>query len=70
MPKIKTHKGAARRYGITGSGKLVRMKRHSSHLRRKKPKNVRNQFDAKLPVSETQRRRILVLIPAFAKKAA
>lgn len=68
MPKLKTHKGAARRYGISGAGKLLRMKRHSSHLRRKKPKNVRNTYDSKLPVSPTQRRRILTLIPAFAKK--
>jgi large subunit ribosomal protein L35 len=70
MPKMKTHKGAARRYGITGGGKLVRMKRHSSHLRRKKPKTVRNQYDDTVPVSPTQRRRILKLIPAFAKKAS
>jgi large subunit ribosomal protein L35 len=65
MPKIKTHKGAKARYGVTGSGKLVRMKRHSSHLRRTKPKAIRNQFDAKLPVSSTQRRRVLTLVPAY-----
>jgi ribosomal protein L35 len=64
---MKTHKGAKARYGVTGSGKLVRMKRHSSHLRRKKPKAVRNQFDAKLPVSATQRRRVLALVPAYNK---
>ena len=67
MPKMKTHKGAAKRYGITGTGKLVRMKRHSSHLRRKKPKVVRNQFDEKQPVSATQRKRVLKLIPAYNK---
>ena len=70
MPKLKTHKGAARRYGITGGGKLYRMKRHSSHLRRKKPKAVRNDFGVKQPVSETQTKRVLKLIPAFAKKAS
>ena len=67
MPKLKTHKGAKARYGITGTGKLVRMKRHSSHLRRKKPKTVRNQYDEKLPVSATQRKRVLKLIPAYNK---
>jgi large subunit ribosomal protein L35 len=67
MPKIKTHKGAQARYGVTGSGKLVRMKRHSSHLRRKKPKAVRGDYDAKLPVSPTQRRRVLTLVPAYNK---
>ena len=67
MPKLKTHKGAKARYGITGTGKLVRMKRHSSHLRRKKPRVVRSQFDEKQPVSPTQRKRILKLIPAYNK---
>jgi large subunit ribosomal protein L35 len=67
MPKMKTHKGAAARYGITGTGKLLRMKRHSSHLRRKKPKVVRSEFSKKQPVSATQRKRVLKLIPAFNK---
>ena len=67
MPKLKTHKGAKNRYGVTGTGKLVRMKRHSSHLRRKKPKAVRAQFDEKQPVDSTQRKRILKLIPAYNK---
>ena len=51
MPKLKTHKGAKARYGVTGSGKLVRMKRHSSHLRRKKPANAKRLYGKKLPVS-------------------
>jgi large subunit ribosomal protein L35 len=67
MPKLKTHKGAQARYEVTGSGKLMRMKRHSSHLRRKKPKVVRNQFDEKQPVSSTQRKRVLRLVPAYNK---
>lgn len=36
MPKLKTHKGAKARIHVTGSGKLMRRKRMSSHLRRKK----------------------------------
>ena len=40
MPKLKTHKGAKARIHVTGSGKLMRRKRMSSHLRRKKPKKV------------------------------
>ena len=41
MPKIKTHKGAKRRFHITGSGKIMRVKGGKSHLRRRKPKRVR-----------------------------
>lgn len=36
MPKLKTHKGAAKRFRITKNGKLMRMKAGRSHLRRKK----------------------------------
>jgi large subunit ribosomal protein L35 len=31
MPKMKTHKGAAKRFGVTGSGKVVRGKGWSGH---------------------------------------
>ena len=67
MPKIKTHKGAQRRYGVTGSGKLMRMKRHSSHLRRKKPKAVRRTFSTTQAADPTQRRRILRLVPSLSR---
>ena len=65
MPKMKTHKGAQRRYGVTGSGKLLRMKRHSSHLRRKKPKTVTRTYSTTQPVDATQRKRVLRLVPAL-----
>ena len=44
MPKLKTHKGAKARIHVTGTGKLMRMKRMSSHLRRKKPTNVTRKY--------------------------
>ena len=34
--KLKTHKATAKRFRVTGSGKLVRTKIGKSHLRRKK----------------------------------
>lgn len=36
MPKMKTHKGAAKRFRITGGGKLRRRKAFRSHLLEKK----------------------------------
>ena len=62
MPKLKTHKGAASRFRVTGTGKLVRMKGHRSHLRRKKPANVRRKYGSKLPVSAADAKRIKRLI--------
>ena len=63
MPKLKTHKGAKARFHVTGSGKIMRRKRMSSHLRRKKPKKVRRQFFGKIPLSGSDRKRISRLIP-------
>ena len=49
--KLKTHKAAAARIHVTGTGKLLRMKRHRSHLRRKKSAKVKREFGQKLPIS-------------------
>jgi len=32
MPKMKTHRGAAKRFRITGSGSIRRKKAYNSHL--------------------------------------
>jgi large subunit ribosomal protein L35 len=32
MPKMKTHRGAAKRFRVTGKGKLIRKKAYNSHL--------------------------------------
>ena len=37
MPKMKTHRGAAKRFKITGSGKVRRRKAFRAHLLEKKP---------------------------------
>ncbi|MDD2569038.1 MAG: 50S ribosomal protein L35 [Clostridia bacterium] len=43
MPKMKSHRGAAKRYKVTGTGKLIRHKAFSSHiLETKSPKRKRN----------------------------
>ena len=63
MPKLKTHKGAKARIHITGSGKLMRRKRMSSHLRRKKPKKVTRKFADKLLVDSKDIKRFKRLLP-------
>ena len=43
MPKMKTHKGSAKRFRVTGSGKIMRNKAFKSHIMTKKsPKRKRN----------------------------
>jgi len=42
MPKMKTHRGAAKRFRLTSSGKLVRRSAFKSHiLEKKSPKRKR-----------------------------
>jgi large subunit ribosomal protein L35 len=36
MPKMKTHRGAAKRFKVTGSGKIVRRKAFLNHILEKK----------------------------------
>ncbi len=37
MPKMKTDRGAAKRFKITGTGKILRRRAFRSHLLEKKP---------------------------------
>ena len=42
MPKMKTHKGAAKRFKLTGTGKIKRRQANKSHILEKKaPKRKR-----------------------------
>lgn len=64
MPKIKTHKATAKRFKYTGSGKLMRTKIGKSHLRRKKSKRVKVQFDSMLEVKDNgTQKRVQKLMP-------
>ncbi|HSL57364.1 MAG TPA: 50S ribosomal protein L35 [Acidimicrobiales bacterium] len=36
MPKMKTHRGAAKRFKVTGSGKIMRRKVNRAHILEKK----------------------------------
>ena len=43
MPKMKTHRGAAKRFGLTATGKVKRGKAYKSHiLTKKSTKRKRN----------------------------
>ena len=60
MPKIKTNRGAAKRFRLTGTGKVRRQKAYSSHILTKKStkrkRNLRKQtVAAKADVSRIKR---------------
>ena len=63
MPKLKTHKGAKRRFHITGSGKIMRAKGGKSHLRRRKSARAKRLYDETIPLSASDRVKVKRLIP-------
>ncbi len=58
MPKLKTHKTTAKRFKVTGSGKLRRRKVRATHLRRKKSKRMKQELRQDIPVSRADRKRV------------
>ena len=69
MPKLKTHKATAKRFRVTGKGKLRRHKIGRSHLRRKKAKRNIRLYDRLLTVEHTGTvRRVKRLAPYLDKK--
>ena len=65
--KLKTHKATAKRFRVTGTGKVLRTKGGKSHFRRRKSTRVLQALDKKLPVSTTIAKRINVLAPYLGK---
>jgi large subunit ribosomal protein L35 len=51
MPKMKTHRGAAKRFEITGTGKIRRRKAYGSHLLSKKSPGRKRSYRVKQEVS-------------------
>lgn len=49
--KLKTYKAAAKRFKVTATGKVMRTKGGKSHLRRRRSKRVKAQFDTMLVVT-------------------
>ena len=61
--KLKTHKGAKRRFKVTATGKLMHAKGMKSHFRRRKAPRVKRMFDRMEEVDSTQTQKVRRLIP-------
>ena len=65
MPKMKTHKGAKKRFSVTSKGKVRRMKAYKSHILTKKtPKRKRNLRRAGLIATKGDIKRMKRLLQA------
>ena len=62
MPKMKTHKGTAKRFRKTGTGKLVRQQANRRHIMEKKPTKRTRRLDGRTAVAEADAPRINKLL--------
>ena len=63
MPKIKTNRGAAKRFKTTGSGKIVRNRAFASHILTKKSTKRKRRLRKSDLVHSSDRRNVTKLIP-------
>lgn len=62
MPKMKTHKGAKRRFKVTGSGKVMQAKQGRG-LKRNRSKRVRRLYGKVIPASSTNKKHLQAALP-------
>ncbi|HEY5250467.1 MAG TPA: 50S ribosomal protein L35 [Acidimicrobiales bacterium] len=62
MPKMKTDKGAAKRFKITGTGKIRRRKANRSHLLEKKSSRRTRRLGREITVNKADTREIKRLL--------
>lgn len=63
MPKLKTHKGAQKRFHFTGTGKIMRVKQGKSHFRRRKSASAKGLYDETIPLHKADVKRIKRVLP-------
>ena len=63
MPKIKTNRGAAKRFKTTGSGKVVRNKAFANHILTKKTTKRKRSLRKSSVVDSSNMQKVKRLIP-------
>lgn len=58
MPKMKTHRGAASRFGVTKRGKLVRRHTKLNHILEKKSSRTKRRLARESQVAKGDRRSV------------
>lgn len=63
MPKMKTHRGAAKRVKRTGTGKLKRMRANKSHILTKKTSKRKRRLRKSDLVSSANKKKLDAILP-------
>jgi len=65
MPKMKTHRGAAKRFKKTGSGKIVRSRSNKQHILTKKSAKRKRQLRKSAVVDPVDEKRLKQMLPSL-----
>jgi large subunit ribosomal protein L35 len=63
MPKLKSHRGAAKRFKSTAKGRFKRSKAFKSHILAKKTRKRKRQLDMPGLVSKADQRAVQRMLP-------
>lgn len=63
MPKMKTNRGAAKRFSRTASGKIKHRQSHRSHILTKKSTKRKRQLRSNIAVHDNDQKAINRLVP-------
>ncbi|MBI1956639.1 MAG: 50S ribosomal protein L35 [Acidobacteria bacterium] len=63
MPKLKTHRGAAKRFRKTATGKFVRQHSHARHILTSKTSKRKRKLDQSELVAPADIKRVRALLP-------
>ena len=63
MPKLKTHRGAAKRFRLTATGKIKRSQAYKRHILTKKTTSRKRGLDQEVLVSKGNHAKIRKLLP-------
>ena len=63
MPKLKTHKGAAKRFKKTGSGKFVRGHAFGRHILTSKPRKRKKKLHEQVVADKTNQHELRLMLP-------
>ena len=63
MPKLKTHRGAAKRFNKTGTGKVTRSKAYASHILTSKTTKRKRGLRGTTTIEAVDQARVSRMIP-------
>jgi large subunit ribosomal protein L35 len=63
MPKLKTHKGASKRFKKTGTGKVVRHHAFARHILTSKTRSRKRKLTQSVVADETDQAKLRRMIP-------